>query len=182
MRLSLIAAMDCNALIGTAGRLPWYLPADLKRFRHLTWGKPVIMGRKTWFSLPVARLPNRPNIVLTRTWPGPEGPIASEGCDVVKSLNSAVEAAINYCQWTCWDMAFIIGGASIFAATLPLASRLYLTLIDHAFPPGDSPVYFPGGIPGDPSTWQTVSDEAGTVDERNRWPYRFLTLERKDHT
>ena len=76
------------------------------------------------------------------------------------------------------DELFVVGGAQVFAATLPMADRLYLTLIDHEFPPGDAPVYFPGGIPGGPG-WRVVREEAGVVDGENPWPHRFLTLERR---
>lgn len=178
MRLSLIAALDPNALIGTVGQLPWHLPADLKRFRRLTWGKPVIMGRRTWQSLTVRPLPCRPNIVLTRTWPGRQGPIVGLGCDIVKTVDTAIRAVGDYSNGSASDdEAFVIGGAQVFAATLSLADRLYLTLIDHAFPPGDSPVYFPGGVPSLPD-WATVGEETGRVDDHNPWPHRFLILER----
>lgn len=170
MRLSIVCAMDSNALIGTDGYLPWHLPADLRRFRKITMGHPVIMGRKTWDSLWNQPLGGRKNLVVSRQFMWSD---AANDANSVRSLERALEIA-----GKAGDEAFIIGGASIFAATLPLSDRLYLTLIDHAFPPGDSPVYFPGGIPGPPD-WEAVEEELGTVDERNPWPHVFRVLERK---
>jgi dihydrofolate reductase len=180
MRLSIVCAMDRNALIGTDGCLPWHLPADLKRFRRLTAWSPLIMGRKTWQSLPFQPLPQRPNIVVTRTWPGVEGPVTGLGCDIAKSVDHAINVAMEYTEIAGLYEAFVIGGASIFAATLPLVDRIYLTLIKHEFDPGPSPVYFPGGVSGIPQEpkWRVVDEERGKVDDRNPWLHTFWTLDR----
>ena len=109
----LIAAMAKNRVIGKDNKMPWHLPADLKHFKRITLGKPVIMGRKTFCSLG-RPLPGRQNIVITRD-PG----FTAEGCDVVNSLEAALEKA----QAT--DQLMVIGGADIYRQFLPLAKRLY---------------------------------------------------------
>ena len=121
--LTLIAAVAANGVIGDANRLPWHLPEDLKRFKELTWGHPVIMGRKTWESLPerFRPLPGRQNVVLTR-----QAGYRADGATVVASLTDAITA-------TGEGEAFIIGGAEIYALALPLAQRLQLTELGVAF-------------------------------------------------
>ena len=119
--LSLIAALDRNRLIGAGGALPWRLPEDLRHFKALTWGKPVLMGRKTWDSLG-RPLPGRRNIVITRQ-PGWQ----AAGAETVHGL----EAALALCGEA--PEVMVIGGAEIYRQALPLARRLYLTEIDAAF-------------------------------------------------
>ncbi|MCM2359136.1 MAG: dihydrofolate reductase [Geobacteraceae bacterium] len=128
MRISLIAAMAENRVIGRNGAIPWDLPADRRRFRGLTWGHPVIMGRRTFESIghPLA---GRRNIVLTRQ-PG----YRVEGCVVVHDLRSALEAAAEA------DEIFVIGGGELYREALPLAERIYLTIV-HVTAAGD--VLFP---------------------------------------
>lgn len=128
MRISLIAAVAENRVIGRNGAIPWDLPADRRRFRELTWGHPVIMGRRTFESIghPLA---GRRNIVLTRQ-PG----YRAEGCVVVHDLRSALEAAGE------GDEIFIIGGGELYRETLPFAERIYLTIV-HVTVAGD--VLFP---------------------------------------
>ncbi len=160
MKLSLIAAMDRNRLIGKDNALPWRLPADLKHFKAMTLGKPVLMGRKTFESIG-RPLPGRENIVITRN-PG----FAADGCKVVFSIEEALEYASHH------EEVMVIGGANFYEQLLPRADRLYLTLIDHAFE-GDA--WFPQW----PSEeWCEVSVEAHDPDENNRYPYRFVILER----
>ena len=149
-RLTLIAAVARNGVIGIDQRLPWRLPADLKRFKALTLGHTVIMGRKTWESLPAnfRPLPGRRNIVVTR-----DAGYRTTGAMVVHSLPAAITAAGD-------GEAFIIGGAELYAAALPLADRLQLTEIDATFE-GDS--HFPAI---DHQQWrettrETQHDEAG---------------------
>lgn len=127
--LILIAAVARNGVIGIDQRLPWYLPADLKHFKALTLGHSVIMGRKTWESLPARfrPLPGRRNFVLSRVG------YSAAGATVVNSLTAAITAVEN-------GLAFVIGGAELYAAALPLADRLQLTEIDATFD-GDS--HFP---------------------------------------
>ena len=158
--LTLIAAVARNGVIGRDNRLPWHLPADLKHFKALTTGHAVIMGRKTWESLPekFRPLPGRQNIVVTR-----KAGYAAAGANVVTSLADAVAAAGG-------SEAFVIGGADLYVAALPLADRLQLTEIDADY---DGDTWFP---PRDPRQWrETVRDaqrdEAGTG-------YAFVTYER----
>lgn len=158
--LSLVVAVADNAVIGRGGGLPWHLPADLRHFKVLTMGKPMLMGRRTWESLP-GLLPGRTHIVLSRT-PGYQAP----GCTVVGSLEQALQAAGDAPE------LMVIGGAALFAETLPRARRLYLTRI-HATIEGDT--FFP---PYDPSQWRETAREHREADERNPYACTFITLER----
>lgn len=161
MQIALIAALDRNRLIGAGGKLPWHLPADLKYFKRTTMGKPLLMGRKTHDSIGKP-LPGRQNIVLTRQ-PDYQAP----GCVVVHSIPAALAAAMPAAE------VMVIGGASLYAALLPRADRLYLTHIDAAFA-GNT--YFP---PFDRDAWQVVSEETYPPDAQNPHPYRFVILERR---
>lgn len=118
--LSLIAAVAENGVIGDRNRLLWHISEDLRRFRALTTGHPVIMGRKTCESLG-RPLPNRTNVVITRH------PLAIVGCMVVHSLEEALT------RFPADEELFIIGGAQIYAAALPIADRFYLTRVGHAY-------------------------------------------------
>lgn len=144
---ALVAALARNRVIGVANRLPWRLPEDLRRFKRLTMGAPVIMGRRTRESLG-RPLPGRHNIVVTRqrgaTW---------EGCAVAHSLDAALALAGNAAE------AFVIGGAELYAQALPRADRLYLTLIDADYP-GDA--WFPEF---DAVAWREVAREPGVSAE-----------------
>jgi dihydrofolate reductase len=161
-RISIIAAMADNRVIGRDNRLPWYLPADLQHFKTLTLGKPIVMGRRTWESLP-GLLPDRPHIVITR-----DSGYRAEGCQLAHSLEQALTAAGRVPE------VMIVGGADLYRQTLPLASRIYLTLV-HTRPEGDTefPEY-------DPAEWLETAREAHPGDSRNPYPYTFLTLERKE--
>ena len=158
--LTLIAAIARNGVIGKDNRLPWHLPADLKHFRALTMGRAVIMGRKTWESLPdkFRPLPGRQNIVVTRS-PG----YRAEGAVVATSLPAAVAAAQS-------DEAFIIGGAELYAAALALVDRLQLTEIDAAF---DGDTQFPAIKP---QNWRETARE--THQDGTGFGYAFVTYER----
>ena len=142
--LSLIAAIARNGVIGIDNHLPWHLPADLKHFKALTTGNTVIMGRKTWDSLPAKfrPLPGRRNIVVTRN-----AAFRAEGADVAASLPAAVALAES-------NVAFVIGGAELYRAALPLADRLELTEIDADYA-GDT--WFPLR---DPNEWRESAREA----------------------
>ncbi len=140
-RLCLVAALASNGVIGVDGRLPWHLPEDLKHFKALTMGQPVIMGRRTWESIGRA-LPGRRNIVVTRQ----EGFVAP-GAELAGSL----EAAIALCDDVPY--AFVIGGAALYAAALPIADALELTEIDASFK-GDT--HFP---PFERSEWRELRRE-----------------------
>jgi dihydrofolate reductase len=163
MLISLVAAMDQNGVIGAEGALPWRLPDDMRRFREITWGKPVVMGRKTYESLPerFRPLPGRRNIVLTR-----QAGYAAPGCTRVHSVEAALEAAGDAPE------VMVIGGAELYAQLLPRAGRIYLTLVDGAFA-GDA--YFP---PLDWGAWRIVQREPHPPDTRHAHAFTFLILER----
>ena len=159
MIISLIAAVGKNNVIGTDNKLPWKLSADLKRFKAITSGKPVVMGRKTFESIGKP-LPNRANIIITR-----DKNYKADGCVVVHSAEEALNAAKGNAE------IMIIGGEQIFKEFLPIANKLYLTIIDKDFE-GDS--YFPEY---DKSEWKEVSREE---HEGEGLKYAFADLERKD--
>ncbi len=149
--------MSRNMVIGKNNKLPWKLSADLKRFRKITSGKPVIMGRKTFESIG-RPLPNRINIIITR-----DSNYKAEGCVIANSAADALKAAKNH------DEIMIIGGEQIFKEFLPIANRMYLTLIDEDFE-GDA--HFPEY---DKNKWKEVSREA---HEDNSLKYSFVNLEK----
>ncbi len=165
MRLSLIVAMDKNELIGVNGRIPWHLPDDMKWFRQQTLGKPVIMGRKTFESIPdrFRPLPGRHNIVLSR-----HNDYEAEGVTAVHSIEAALAAAGDVAE------IVVIGGAELYAQVLPQADRLYLTLIDAEFV-GD--VHFPEI---DPAEWCEIYRQEHPADDRHDCPFTWLIWERID--
>ncbi len=160
--LSIIAARARNGVIGRENSLPWHLPADLRRFKALTMGKPMVMGRRTWESLP-GLLPGRRHIVISRA-PG----YKAEGAEVAASLDAAIALAASA------EELMIIGGAQIYALALPLAHRLYLTEIDAEIE-GDA--CFP---PFEASEWLEVERSRFQADEENPYGYSFVVLERKE--
>jgi dihydrofolate reductase len=161
--ISFVVAMDRNRLIGADGRLPWRLPDDMKHFRQVTMGKPVLMGRKTYESIPdrFRPLSGRTNIILTRQV-GYDAP----DCLVVHSLAEAVTAGAGQSE------LMVIGGAQLYEQLLPMANRLYLTLVDGEFK-GD--VFFPCL---DMTQWREVSRQDHGRDDRHPVPFTFLLLER----
>ena len=159
--LSLLAALDRGFAIGKDGDLPWHLPADLKRFKALTLGKPILMGRKTAESLGRA-LPGRRNLVLTRS-----GKVPFEGMEAIASLEAALEAAKT--EPELW----IIGGGEVFAETLPLAVRMHLTWVDTVVEDADA--FFPRF---DPAQWTPVSRESHPADDRHAYAFEFVDYER----
>lgn len=161
MKISIIAAVAKNGIIGKTNALPWHLPADLKRFKELTTGKPIIMGRKTYESIG-RPLPNRTNIVITS-----DKNLKIEGCVVVGSPDEAIEAAKGA------EEVMIIGGGEIYRQFLPKVSRMYLTEVDTEI---EGDVFFPEF---DRSEWREVFREEHAPDEKNKYPYTFLTLEKK---
>lgn len=162
--LALIAALARNRVIGRDNRLPWHLPADLRFFKQTTLGKPLLMGRRTWESIG-RPLPGRRMIVLSRD-PAYQAP----GCTVVRSLEEALTVADADAE------VMVIGGASLYMQTLPLAARLYLTRVA-AEVPGDT--WFPEW---DAQDWQLVWEEAHPADAAHAWPYRFQRWERISRT
>lgn len=145
--LALIAALADNRVIGIDNRLPWHLPADLRHFKALTLGKPIIMGRKTWDSLG-RPLPGRLNLVVSRQ----EG-LRLEGAEVLPSLAAAIDRADAWAREQGVAELMLIGGAELYAQGLPLAQRLYLTRV-HLEPAGDA--FFPEFAAGD---WQLAERE-----------------------
>ena len=160
-RISLIVAMDKNRLIGRDNDLPWRLSNDLRHFKAITMGKPMIMGRKCFESIGKP-LPGRRNIVLTR-----DAAWQAEGCEVTAGLEAALASASEA------DEVMIIGGAQIYALALPMAERLYLTRV-HAELQGDT--WFPEL---ELDQWQELSRESYEPDARNEWPHSFIVLERR---
>lgn len=159
MHLALVAALDRNRAIGRDNGLPWHLPDDLRRFRALTTGRPVLMGRRTAESLGRA-LPQRTNLVLTRSGRVPYG-----GMRAVASLREAMEAAAALGA----DTLCVIGGAEVYALTLPLADRLYLTHVDTAVEGADA--FFPRF---DPAQWRVVERQAHPADARHAHAFEFV--------
>lgn len=164
MRISMMMAMDANRLIGKNGGLPWHISADLKYFKRVTMGKPIIMGRKTFDSIGKP-LPGRPNIVITRN-----ENFRADGVEIAKSLEESFLLARQHEA----DEMMVIGGAGICLEAMPHTQRLYLTVIDHEFEGGDTWLQ---SYQSD--EWHEVSAEAH--DETTDGGYRFVysVLERK---
>ena len=160
MLISLIVAYSKNRTIGKNNQLPWHLPADLKRFKQITLGKPIVMGRKTFESIG-RPLPDRRNIVISR------GDKKFEGCELFSSLEAALLALKNETE------IMIIGGATLFAQALPFAQKIYATEID-ADIEGDT--FFPEI---DKDAWEIISEEVHLPDEKNQYLFKFRTIQRK---
>ncbi|HZV84473.1 MAG TPA: dihydrofolate reductase [Brevundimonas sp.] len=168
MRLALVVARARNGVIGRDGDLPWRLRSDLQRFKAVTLGKPVIMGRKTWESLPLKPLPGRLNLVLSR-----DGSFAAQGAVVCTSLDEAVEIAREHADDDGVDEICVIGGTALFERALPRARRLYLTEVE-AEPEGDA--VFPTF---DEAAWTEVSSDPHPAGDRDDHPFVFRILERR---
>ncbi|MEN0649574.1 dihydrofolate reductase [Caldifermentibacillus hisashii] len=160
--ISFIVAMDRNGLIGNNNEIPWYLPDDLKRFKKITMGHPIVMGRKTFQSIGHP-LPGRENIILTKN-----KNLSFEDCTVFHNQ----EDLLDYCQNKDGEV-FIIGGADMFRIFLPFVEKLYVTKINQEFS-GD--VYFPEL---DWSHFQLVSKEKGKKDEKNPYDYEYLLYKKR---
>ncbi|GEM84349.1 MAG: dihydrofolate reductase [Meiothermus sp.] len=157
-KIALVVAMDKNRAIGRGGALPWHLPDDLKRFRALTLGKTVLMGRKTYESIG-RPLPQRRNVVLTR-----DPAFHAEGLEVVHSLEEALKLG---------DELMVIGGGEVYAMFLPLATHLYLTLVDTAVSGADA--FFPQW---DRAGWRETYRAFHPPDERHAHAFTYVDLER----
>lgn len=162
MIISLVVALDQNRLIGGNQQLPWHLPADLRHFKEITMGKPILMGRKTWESIG-RPLPGRTNVVVTAT-AGFQAP----GCIVTHSVEDALAAVGNHKE------VMVIGGALLYRQLLPRADRIYLTLVDHAFAGGDT--WFPEL---DERDWKETRREDYDPDQKNPYRYSFVQLQRR---
>lgn len=170
--IALVVARGRNGVIGRDGELPWRLRSDLQRFKAVTIGKPCIMGRKTWESLPLRPLPGRLNVVLTKDESYHESS-AAKGCVVVTSMAEALSMAREQAMEDGVDEVCIIGGAAIFEASLPKAKRLYITEVEAA-PEGD--VLFPSF---DETGWIESLSERHDAGEKDDHAFTFRTLERK---
>ena len=162
--ISIIVAASTNNVIGVQGELPWKISDDLKRFKELTMGKPIVMGRLTWESIG-RPLPGRQNIVITRQ-PG----FSAEGCDVVSSPVAALDIAGDA------EEIMIIGGGQIYDLFLPKAGRLHITRVITEIE-GDA--FFPAI---DAGSWELIDSEAFAASEANEFAFEFRTYERKDRS
>ncbi len=153
MIVSVIAAVGKDGVIGREGKLPWVLPADLKRFRAVTWGKPIIMGRKTHESLG-RTLPGRTNIVLTR-----QPDYRASGCLIARTPDEALALAESQGA----EEAFVIGGSEVFEALMPQCKKIYLTIVEGEF---DGDTFFPIKML-DSSDWEIVHEESWPSDVHN---------------
>lgn len=160
--IAIVVAVAENNVIGKDNQLMWHLPADLKHFKKVTMGHPILMGRKTYESIGKP-LPGRTSIIITRQ---PE--YKAEGCIVVNSVQEAVTKAEQLD-----DQAYLIGGAEIYRQALDVTDTIYLTRIHHKFE-GDT--FFPEL---QEEEWETVSEEHHEPDEKNKYRYSFIKLDRK---
>lgn len=160
--ISFIVAMDSQRVIGKENQLPWHLPADLKFFKKVTMGHPIVMGRKTHESIGKP-LPGRENVIVTRN-----KDYASDGCIVLHTI----EELLQYVEEKKEEV-FVIGGAELFTVMFPYADRLYLTQIEHEF---EGDVYFPEFHKDE---WIRISHEKGIKDEKNPYDYFFNVYERQ---
>ncbi len=160
--ISLIAAMDRKRAIGKGNALPWYLPDDLKHFKRVTLGKPVVMGRKTFESLGCKPLPGRRNLVVSRSG------FQAEGVEVFASLNAALTSA-----QADNEEVMVIGGAQIYQQALPLADRVYLTRVETEVEGADA------WFPALDDSWQLCGQEAHLVDEKHSWPFYMQVWSRR---
>lgn len=161
--ISIIVAISEENAIGIRGGLLCHLPEDLKHFKTVTTGKTVIMGERTYLSLPRRPLPNRRNIVLTD-----RAGASIEGAEVAYSIPQVLELVSQE------DEVFIIGGGMVYRQFMPLADRLYITHIRHSWPEADT--FFPAI---DPSVWQLETTEEHTADENNPYDYTFALYNKK---
>lgn len=162
--ISMIAAVASNGALGFENKLLYWLPNDLKRFKRLTTGHTIVMGRHTFESLPKGALPNRRNVVVSSTVE------KLPGAEVFHTL----EKALASCRED--EEVFIIGGASVYRQAMPFAQRLFLTEVDNV--PDQADVFFP---PVDKKEWETVDVEDHLPDERHAHAYRFVDYRRKDN-
>lgn len=164
MHLAIIAAISKNRVIGVNNRLPWHLPADLRHFREITMGKPILMGRKTFDSIG-RPLPGRTNVVITR-----DKGYQPRGCTVYKSLDTALDQLIDH------EAVMVIGGAALYEACFPLAAYLYITLVHHVFE-GDT--YFPNIRSSD---WTEMERQDLERDSKNPFDYSFIQYQKIPRT
>src|ERR1035437_3964498 len=162
-KISIIAAVADNYAIGKSNNLPWHLPADLKHFKQLTTGHAVVMGKRTFESLPKGPLPNRKNIVLTS--------IMSEGVNEGYYEADSMEDVFYLCENE--DQVFIIGGTSVYKQTIHRADALYITWVHSNF---TADTYFPEM---NFDEWEEVNREDCAADDKNLYSYSFVEYKRK---
>lgn len=162
MFISGIVAVSENRVMGRDNQLPWHLPADLRHFKAITMGKPILMGRKTFESIGRV-LPGRVNVIITS-----DVNYQAPGCLVAPTIDTALKS-VEYC-----NEVFVIGGASLFQCMMPLIQRLYLTLIHHSF---EGDVLFPEL---DWSAWNEIERINHQPDMENHYAYSFITLNKKE--
>ena len=162
--LSIIVAQAENRAIGLNGDMPWHLSGDLKRFKTLTMGHPVVMGRRTWESLPKCPLAGRRNIVFSQS-----ADFAPEGAEVVRSVNELFNLLRD-----SDDEVFIIGGGRIYNMLMPYTQRLYITWVHKEFPEADT--FFPTI---DLSEFTKVSETERMTDEKNGLEFSYAEYDRK---
>ncbi len=160
--ISIISAMTKKKVIGQNNQLPWHLPADLQHFKQLTLNKPIIMGRKTWQSLP-GLLPQRLHIVISRN---PD--FQCQGAILAHSIEDAIQKAGNVAE------IMIIGGANLYTQAIQIADKMYLTQIEADDIQGDA--FFPIW---DINQWHLTDSKKYKADKKNKWNYAFLTYQRK---
>jgi dihydrofolate reductase len=162
MRISCIAAMSENGVIGRDGEIPWRLPSDLARFKRTTMGRALVMGRRTWESIGKKPLPGRRHVVITRR----DGYVVPPGVDVVGSFDEALERLRGE------EDVFVVGGEKVYASALPVADRVYLTVVHAEF---DGDTRFP-----DPELrgFRLVSEERCEADGANPFAHTFRVYER----
>lgn len=162
MKLTTIAAVADNGVIGKDNDLIWHLPDDLKHFKQLTKGHTIVMGRKTWESIGAKPLPKRRHIIITRN-----AEYTAIGAEVVTSVEAALALIEND------EQPFIVGGAEIYKLAMPFVKRLELTYVHNVFE-GDT--YFPEF---DKNEWEVTSEVRHEADEKHQWPFTFVQLNRK---
>jgi dihydrofolate reductase len=170
MKIALIAAMTDSRVIGKDNQLPWHLPEDMEHFKRMTTGHTVIMGRKTFASLKNRPLPKRRNIVLSR-----EPNFKPVGVEVAGSLGKALQLAKGDGQENSEQEIFIIGGENVFTQAVPIADRVYLTVIHHEY---DGDTHFPK-LDLD-EKFRIVASETRESRAAEKLKYTFLTIERQD--
>ncbi|MDR6430614.1 dihydrofolate reductase [Brucella pseudogrignonensis] len=164
--LSIVVAASENNVIGRDNDMPWKLSTDLKRFKALTLGKPVIMGRKTWESIG-RPLPGRPNLVVTR-----DAGFKADGATIVSSLEDAIELGRKFATELGVDEVCIIGGGKIYAQALPFVDRVHLTRVLATI---DGDTFFPAL---DSKIWKEISSEDVPVGEKDSHPTRYIRYDR----
>ncbi len=166
MKISIVVAVAENNAIGANGKLLWRLSKDMQYFKEVTWGHHVLMGRKTWDSIPpkFSPLPGRTNVIVTRK----QG-FVCEGCKVVDSIEQGIAIA----QQAGEQELMVIGGGEIYKQALPLANKIYLTKVHHTF--SDADTFFPEL---DQAQWNVLNTEWNMADEKNEFDFEFIVMER----